>query len=69
MNSAGFSDAVMTLPLNESYHICMEFTFEITPGHQDLAGQTRYVVGGYYARKYIILHNHTNELNDFMMMF
>ncbi len=47
----------MILPLNESYHICMEFTFEITPGHQDLAGQTRYVIGGYYTCKYYnILH-------------
>ena len=52
MNSATFSEAVMELPLNETYHICMQFNFEITPGHQDIAGQSRFVKGGYYARKY-----------------
>jgi hypothetical protein len=52
VSSTTFSEAVMTLPLNESYHVCMEFTFEITPGHQDLAGQIHSVVGGYI----IIMH-------------
>ena len=53
VNSTTFSEAVMTLPLNETYHIiCMQFNFTITPEHQDIAGQSRYVEGGYYARKY-----------------
>ena len=53
MNSVAFNEAVLTLPLNKSYYNCIEFTFGITPGHQDLAGQTYYVTGGYYARKLI----------------
>ena len=52
VNSTTSSEAVMTLPLNEIYHVCMQFNFEITPGHQDIAGQSRFVKGGYYARKY-----------------
>ena len=51
VNSVAFNKAVITLQLNESYHTCMEFTFGIIPGHEELASQIHSVSGGYYARK------------------
>ena len=49
VNSVTFSEAVISFPLNESYHHCSVLTFGITPGHQDLTHQTHYITGGYYA--------------------